>query len=624
MSRLAGLISFSGPPVAERLRLTRLMLGRLPGDGDRLAAPPESGAGLGWRGWSGRGGGLAEAGADVLVLDGRLFNGEELRPLAGTGAGESDAALLLALFRRLGPVAALERVNGDFAVAYLDGERRGLWLGRDRLGLKPLYFARAAGGFAFASQPRALLALPGVPATVNRRYVALVAASHYRTFDTAPDESPYAAIGQVPAATLLEIRDDGAPRRHLYWSLADAPDLDRPEEDLAGQYRALLTDAVARRLNGAGRAGFTLSGGMDSSSVLCCAVEAGGRRQHAFSSVYEDRTYDERDDIRDLLADKVEQWHPIEIGNDIDIFALIERLVAIHDEPVATATWLSHALVCDAVSAAGFETLFGGLGGDELNAGEYEYFPFFFADLRAAGDRERLEREIACWAAHHDHPIHRKNAAVAAAMLERRVDAASPGQCRPDRERLARYHAALNPGWFDIGRAEPELGRPFSGYLKSRAWQDMSLETLPCCLRAEDRQCTAAGLNHHDPFLDHRLVEFMFRVPVTLKIRDGVTKVLLRRAMTGVLPEATRGRIKKTGWNAPAHRWFGGAMLDRLRDIVASRDFVEAGVYDVAEVRRLIDDHARIVATEGSLEENHMMFLWQLANLHTWMTRAEA
>lgn len=616
MSRLAGLIC--PRPAAERDHLTRLMLARLPGDTDAVAVPADGVAGFGWRGWSGRSGGLAEADGHLLVLDGQLYNAEELRPLVGGPAG-GDAALLLALARRFGLAGALERVNGDFAVAFYDGDRRTLWLGRDRFGLKPLYYLRTGdGGVAFASQPRALLALPGVPATANRRYAALVAAWHYRAFDNAVDESPYAAIAQLPAATVLEAPLGGEPRRQLYWRLTETAEPTGSEDELADQYRALLTDAVARRLRATERPAFTLSGGMDSSSVLCCAVEASGRRQHAFSSVYEDHTYDESDDIRDLLEGKVERWNPITVGNEIDVFALVERLVAIHDEPVATATWLSHALVCDAVAAAGFTGLFGGLGGDELNAGEYEYFPFFFADLRAAGAAGALAHEIDRWAHHHDHPIHRKNAAVAEAMLAARVDAGTPGLCRPDRERMGRYRAVLNPDWFDLDGFEPVMERPFTSHLRNRSWHDLSRETLPCCLRAEDRQCTAVGLAHYDPFLDHRLVEFMFAVPGTLKIRDGVTKTLLRKAMAGVLPEVTRGRIKKTGWNAPAHRWFGGAMLERLRELVNSAEFRDLALFNVAEVNRLIDDHARIVAA-GAAEENHMMALWQILNVYTWL-----
>lgn len=324
-----------------------------------------------------------------------------------------------------------------------------------------------------------------------------------------------------------------------------------------------------------------------------------------------------------MVTEKVEHWYPVELGDDIDLFELVDRLISIHDEPVATATWLSHLAVCDHVSTAGFGALFGGLGGDELNAGEYEYFPMLFADLRAAGDGARLEAEIEAWAKHHDHPVHRKNRHVAMELLDRLTDDTIEGRCRPDRARMTRYYHALNRDWFDLSSFEPVMDSPFRSYLKNRTFQDMMRETLPCCLRAEDRQCTAVGLAHHDPFLDHELVEFMYRVPAGMKIRDGVTKRLLRHAMTGILPEPTRTRIKKTGWNAPAHRWFGGRTLETLRDRVASRAFRERGIYDPTAVSALLDEHVEIVES-GAARENHMMFLWQLVNLELWLDLMQA
>jgi asparagine synthase (glutamine-hydrolysing) len=115
----------------------------------------------------------------------------------------------------------------------------------------------------------------------------------------------------------------------------------------------------------------------------------------------------------------------------------------------------------------------------------------------------------------------------------------------------------------------------------------------------------------------------MFRVPSPLKYRDGVAKRLLREAMRGVLPEETRTRIKKTGWNAPAHIWFSGAGREAVLDLVASRRFQERGIYQVSEVRRVLDDHDRIVSG-GLVEDNHMMFLWQLVNLELWLQSLEA
>jgi asparagine synthase (glutamine-hydrolysing) len=298
-------------------------------------------------------------------------------------------------------------------------------------------------------------------------------------------------------------------------------------------------------------------------------------------------------------------------------------MIAVHDEPVATATWLSHYLLCDEVRGAGFGSLFGGLGGDELNAGEYEYFFYFFADLAIAGRDADLDRETRKWIEYHDHPIYRKSAGVMRDALGRLVDLGTPGLNKPDRRRMLRYRAALDREYFDLDAFEPVLDRPFPSYLKNRTYQDLFRETAPCCLRAEDRQATAAGIDHFLPFLDHRLVELMFRVPGTMKFRDGVTKHLLREAMTGLLPEETRTRIKKTGWNAPAHVWFVGPGADLLRDLAGSQRFRERGIYDAEEVRRIIDEHETIVTSSRAVD-NHMMFLWQLLNLELWLRQVEA
>ena len=151
-------------------------------------------------------------------------------------------------------------------------------------------------------------------------------------------------------------------------------------------------------------------GGLDSPSVTAAAVATSGAKQRAFSTVYRDKTYDESEDIRTFLKDKVSQWHAVPIDN-FDLLGTVERMVSHHQEPVATATWLSHFLLCEEVSRTGFRTLFGGLGGDELNAGEYEYFFYYFADLKRAGQDRVLAHEVDCWARHHDHPIHRKDRA---------------------------------------------------------------------------------------------------------------------------------------------------------------------------------------------------------------------
>lgn len=202
--------------------------------------------------------------------------------------------------------------------------------------------------------------------------------------------------------------------------------------------------------------------------------------------------------------------------------------------------------------------------------------------------------------------------------LHRVVDLSHPGRCLPDHVRLDRYLSALNRDYYDLFGFEPIMDHPFKSYLKNRSYQDLFRETIPCSIRAEDRQTVAFGLENVLPFLDHRLVEFMFRIPGTMKIRDGVTKHLLRLAMSAILPEETRTRIKKTGWNAPAHVWFSGPGRDSLMDLVHSQSFRERGIYDLTEVERIIAEHQEIVSA-GRPQENHMMFLWQLVNLELWL-----
>lgn len=539
----------------------------------------------------------------------------------GAEAKQSSAQVLISLYRQFGFAEALSRINGDFAVALYDFQTDTLWVGRDRFGARPLFYTRVPGGIAFASRPRALLQLPGVSREPNQRFVAAFAGLHYRYFDNEPAQSPYAAIEQLPAAHYLQLRN-GQVSTQSYWQFEEHPDWDDSFETLAERYRDLLLDAVRIRLAAADRPAFTLSGGMDSSSVLASAVHVSGKKQAAISTVYEDKTYDESDDIRTILADTVDPWHPISVGNP-DVFSIVRQMVATNDEPVATATWLSHFLLCKQTRELGYRSLFGGLGGDELNAGEYEYFIFHFADLKRLGMFDQLDLEIEKWAAYHDHPIYRKNRETAMASIDRLVDLNRPGFCRLDRTRYEKYLSAIGPRYRETVSTEPVMEHPYHDYLKNRTFQDITRETAPCCLRAEDRHTVHFGLDNFLPFFDHRLVEFMFRVPGNLKIHHGVTKYLMRHAMRGILPDETRNRITKTGWNAPAHQWFSQDRSEPLFDLIRSQRFRERGLYDVHRVETLLNEHHDVVMS-GRAQENHMMFFWQLVNVELWLQSVES
>lgn len=611
MSRIAGLFG-------EEIKTTSFLAGMtqyMSGPGWNQASHAEGPIALGWCGWNKPN--LVIMPGVVAVLEGFIYNAADLDQRPG-----SDAALLAKLYQKHGFSRALSLLNGDFSAVIYDIQKGCLWLGRDRFGIRPLYYHFREGVLAFASRPGALLLLPWVSREPDRQFTALFAASHYRTIDNKPEGSPYAEIEQLPAGQWLRIGQGGLTSG-TYWRLEQQPDLQPPVAELAERYKYLLLDAVDIRYSRSHNPVFTLSGGMDSSSVLSSAVLASKEKQHAVSTVYRDKTYDESEEIRPMLSEKVSQWHPVEVDDAPEVMDLVRRMVALHDEPVATATWLSHYQLCQQMADNGFASIFGGLGGDELNAGEYEYFFYHFADLVSANRKKELDQEIHFWAKYHDHPIWRKNREVAMAGIERLTDANRPGICLPDRKRMLRYASALNPEYFDFKGFTPIMDHPFGSYLKNRTLQDIYRETAPCCLRAEDRQTVAMGLDNFLPFFDHRLVEFMFRIPGDLKIKKGITKHLLRLAMKDVLPEETRTRIAKTGWNAPAHLWFTGERLDQLRDMVGSQKFRQRGIYNNVELERIMDDHQQIVIS-GQPRDNHMMFLWQLLNMETWLSWLES
>ena len=418
MSRIVGLLQPADVTVSTATMIKALGVGARPG---LTWSAQEQSLGDAEFGWWGAGHADLACGDGVLVvLDGTVYNRDEFDPTT------TQSTLVARLYAAHGFPEALRRLHGDFAIALYDQRARRLWLGRDRLGVRPLYYAAAGGRAAFASRPRPLLTLPWVSREPRREFVALFAGSHYRYFDNNPEASPYRDVSQVPAGHAVCVSNEGVERVR-YWTVEDAPPFTAPERELADQYQALLLDAVRRRLAGVEHPAFTLSGGLDSSSVLASAVRLTGRRQQAFSSVYADKTFDESTEIRDMLADTVERWHAVAI-EPRDVFDVVRRMLDANDEPVATATWLAHFLLCDAIQATGASHVFGGLGGDELNAGEYEYFLFFFADLRAAGLEEELSGEVRQWIAHHDHPVYRKSVAVMEDGIARLVDRSRPGR----------------------------------------------------------------------------------------------------------------------------------------------------------------------------------------------------
>jgi asparagine synthase (glutamine-hydrolysing) len=215
MSRIAGVISYPAHPSLVETLITKVSAqGWLP------TLDTLSGATMAWTGLKSPN--LTVIDQVIAVVDGNFYNVDEWGLSPRFRAGNA-ATQMIALYKRYGFVGALQRINGDFAIALFDVKCDRLWLARDRVGHRPLYYVQTSVHFGFCSRPRPLLSVPNVSPEINRRFVAVFAGSHYRYIDNCPEESPYTAVKQLPAATALCLHR-GSSQITTYWQLNDLPD----------------------------------------------------------------------------------------------------------------------------------------------------------------------------------------------------------------------------------------------------------------------------------------------------------------------------------------------------------------------------------------------------------------
>lgn len=563
---------------------------------------------------------------DIIYINvfGSIYNSSEIIELNNCSSNN----YLVEIYIKFGFEYLLNQMNGDFVITIFDKSNNKLLIARDRVGLRSLFYRKFNNLFLFSSRLSLINSFTDTN-DLNEDFILRYAGYHYRYIDNEPNLSPYKNINQLPAASYLTFNLDDLENSYTnikckkWWKLEEKSQFffnPVNEDELAEEYKSLILDSVKVRYQNSKNPIFTLSGGMDSSTVLASAVKIANKKMPAFSTTYKDKTYDETDEIKSMLNDYVSNWSKNEI-DEPDIIHIIDKMLCANDEPVATATWLSHYILSEQIYKSGFKSIFGGLGGDELNAGEYEYFFYNFADILKNNDESQYNHEITKWIEYHDHPIHVKNKKLLEKYLKLSTDLQSDGICKPDINRLDRYSDTLLEPLFSSSK-QPKMVNPFNTFLNNRTYQDIYYETVPCSVRAQNRNANYFKLNNFLPFFDHRLIEFMFKVPNNLKIQNGITKHLLRKATKDILPEDTRGRIKKTGWNAPAHLWFVGDGFTIIQDLINSQKFKERGIYNLGKINSLIEEHREITINNLN-KDNHMMFFWQLLNLELWMQKNE-
>ena len=620
---MCGICGTVGPEPVDRnalARMTRALEHRGPDDEGFFVEEGSSAVGLGFRRLSiidldtGNQPLSNEDGSVQLVCNGEIYNYRELRrELESRGhrfATSGDIETIAHLYEDDGP-QCLERLNGMFALALWDRSRRELLLARDRFGKKPLYYADLGDTLLFGQELKALLEHPRCP-----RELDLDALSRYLALEYVP--APYSiftGIRKLPPGSLLRWRD-GSLSIKPYWDLSFAEeDEARSDADYADEFRHLFRAAVERRLLSDVPLGAFLSGGIDSSSVVAMMTDLLPQGAvKTFSIGFAERSFDESEHARRVAA-HFRTDHREQTFSPRELVDLLPTITDVLDEPFADAsilpTYLLSRFTREHVTVA-----LGGDGGDELLAG----YPTFPADRVAR--MYRMPRIL------HEHVVETLVDKLPTSRANFSVDFKLKRFLRGARSSADIRH----PTW--LGSFTPAeqvalLGRVPSDPFEEQRQIFASAPTrdsvnrliylyaktyLPDDILAKvDRASMATSLEVRAPFLDVELVEFLGGVPSRLKLRRLRTKHLLKEAMGGILPPGIAGRAKK-GFGIPVAAWFRSELRDALQDELSPARLDRQGLFEPAEVGRLISEHL-------SGRRDHRKALWTLFVFQLWHRR---
>jgi asparagine synthase (glutamine-hydrolysing) len=540
---------------------------------------------------------MSADGAYVVVFNGEIYNFLELRSelqsLGWQFTSTGDTEVLLAAYRQWGS-DCVSRFNGMWAFLIHDRRRGVVVASRDRMGVKPLYRYRTATHAYFASEIKAIRASGAYAGGIRWDKAAellLVGRA-----DEVPDGDGtfHEGIEQVPAGTVVEMSADGRTREWKFWSIPSAV---YEGGDPPAEFARLFSDAVHLRLRSDVPVGVSMSGGLDSTSVMCAMASAlakaggGVRPQPVRAFCYLSPDFDESKYIAATLKHTGAELHPVEI-EPRRIWEGLGAFLWHHDEPVHSMTAMVGYEVYRTAAAAGVKVVLGGQGADETAAGYPTYFPLFWSELAASGAWRRLRADVGAYArAHH---------LAASDLLKRTVlglAGATLRQLPAYRRRAAARRAErlrAHPWFTADGRAQlaspPE--EPPSGRLDDALRWAVERAPLPLYLRVEDRNSMAHSVEARLPFMDYRLVEFLFSLPSYWKLHGELNKFVLREGMRGVIPEVVRQRVDKMGFPTSAQQWFAGPLYEPMRDLLASRTTRERGLYDVRRIERDLERHA--------------------------------
>lgn len=569
----------------------------------------------------------SSCGRFVLCYNGEVYNAPELRAeLEAAGRefrGHSDTEVMVEGFAVWGVRQTVERLIGMFAFAAWDRATRTLTLVRDRLGIKPLYWGHVDGSLLFASELKALKAMPGWQGETDRD--ALAAFLRYGYVPT--PLSIYRGIKKLAPGTLLECGEAGELKHAAYWQLSDVASrgqaslLDVPDAEALTKLETLLTDAVRRRMVADVPLGMFLSGGIDSSTVAALMQVNSARPIRTFSIGFREPAYDEATHARAVAAHLGTEHTELYV-TPAEARAVIPKLQDIYDEPFADSSQIPTCLV-SAMTRQHVTVALSGDGGDEVFAGYNRY-----------GQGLALAKMIRALPS----PVRRAMSGAMTAVSPDMWDSLSvllPSRVRPrlvgDKihklagvlpEDSIGFYRHLVTQWAEASSLVRDASATdetlYANAVRERFPDDVSwmqyldtLTYLPDDILAKvDRASMAVALEVRVPLLDHRVVELSWRLPQRFKLRGGTGKWLLRQIAYKYVPKELLER-PKMGFGVPIDQWLRGPLKEWAGDLLASAATNGATLLD----RRPI---AQKWAEHQSGARNWQYFLWNVLMYEAW------
>ena len=613
MCGIAGIVALDSRPVSlEDIRaMCAALAHRGPNDEGFYIRP---GVGLGMRRLSiidlatGRQPISNEDGSVWVVFNGEIYNFQELRrDLESRGhqfRTATDTETIVHLYEEHGP-RCVEKLRGMFAFALWDDRRRHLLLARDRLDIKPLYYAESGGQFVFASELKAILQVPGVGRELNWRAV-----NHLFTFLTTPSaESMIEGVRKLEPAHILTVAPGQPTRCERYWDVRFEPDHGRSEAYFVERLQALLEESTRLHLMSDVPLGVFLSGGIDSSAVVAMMARHHSGRVKTFSIGFADQDFSELAYAR-LVANAFGTDHH-ELVLEPDVTGIFHDLAWHLDEPFGDSSAIPTYLV-SRLASQHVTVVLSGDGGDELFAG-YDRYAVEGRERRLRFIPAAARRALSTVTALMPSGMRGQNFLrhIALPDAQRYVDATTLFNKARQHELFRSEVIELFAGYDPWAEAAEQCARADGHWLSTLQSVDLHSYLPLDILTKVDRMSMAHSIEVRPPLLDHKLVEFAATIPPKLQLHRGTTKYLLKRALRGILPDPVIDRAKR-GFAIPLGRWFRGQLWEFVGDLLLSETSRSRHMFNPRYLERLTRRADRGRETDLDLE------LWTLLSFELW------